>query len=390
MITEKDIQAALNQNRFLFHYQPKVSLVTGALTGAEALIRWKTPGGTIIRPAAFIPIAERSALIKRITDHMFTELLADLASLRASASQVVPISFNASARDFDDLELTRKIAGAVETGTLDPSVIEIEITETEALAGGERLIRNLSILHDAGIALTMDDYGTGYSSIDTLSKWPFSTIKLDQGLVGRMLESSKNATIVRSSIRLGHELDIKVVAEGVETGEQCQFLLEAGCTIAQGYLISQPLPLEEFAGFHSHNTLLTGSPIGLVHMAILDHVQWRLQMVRHVIRCAQMEPGDPRRLQLGYPELDIKKCFLGRWYFGAGGAFSDQEIFYAIDVPHRKLHELGAALVDQVHAGAQLHEVAPLLHDLSECSKVLLGLLQTLEEAGIAELHRPH
>jgi hypothetical protein len=295
-----------------------------------------------------------------------------------------------SARDFDDLGLTRKIALAVEKGMLDPSAIEIEITETEALAGGVALIRNLSTLHQAGIALTMDDYGTGYSSIDTLSKWPFSTIKLDQGLVGRMLDSSKNATIVRSSIRLGHELDINVIAEGVETAEQCQFLLEAGCTLAQGYFISQPLPLEEFAAFHAHHTPFTGFPIGLVHMAILDHVQWRRQIVRHIIRCAQLDPGDQLRFQQGYPELCMTKCFLGRWYFRQDGAFSDQAIFLAIDVPHRKLHELGANLVEQVQAGAQLHDVAPLLHDLNECSKVLLGLLQALEEAGIAELHRPH
>jgi EAL domain-containing protein (putative c-di-GMP-specific phosphodiesterase class I) len=389
MITERTIRAGLNRNQFLFHYQPKVSLVTGVVTGAEALIRWKKPDGSMVHPYAFIPVAERSPLIKEITGHMFSRLVADLASLRNSVREVVPISFNASARDFEDTGLVRRITDTVEKQEIAPGVIEIEITETEALAGGEAMMRNMSTLREAGVAFTMDDYGTGYSTIDTLSKWPFTTIKLDQGLIGRMLESSKNATIVRSSIRLGHELDINVIAEGVETMEQCQFLLEAGCKIVQGYLISRPLPLEQFAAFHFENALSTEPPIGLVHMAIMDHVQWRSQMVRHILRCTQLPPKDPLRLGEGYPELSLNKCFLGRWYFGEGMAFADKESFHAIDVPHRELHKIGSKLVEQVHAGAELHEVAPLLHDLRECSRVLLGLLQALEEGVIAERYRP-
>jgi hypothetical protein len=273
---------------------------------------------------------------------------------------------------------------------MKPESIEIEITETQALAGGDHLINNMSVLCDAGIGLSMDDYGTGYSSIDALSKWPFTTIKLDQGIISRMLESDKNAAIVRSSIRLGHELKVNVVAEGVETEEQYRFLLEAGCKMVQGYLISKPLPLDQFITFRKQDSLWSGFPIGLVHMAIIDHVQWRRQIASYVMKHANLPPTSPSRQSTGYPELALHECSLGKWYFGEGQIFSNHAAFIELDTAHRELHRIGSALVERVKEGAMLDEVIPLLKDLARVSIGVLTLLEALEDFGLAEMHEMH
>jgi EAL domain-containing protein (putative c-di-GMP-specific phosphodiesterase class I) len=388
MITVRDIREGLRHNQFLMHYQPKVSLITGRLGGAEALIRWVKPDGSMRQPSEFIPLAERSPLIKKITSHMFPRLITDM--LTQSDMEPVPISFNVSARDFEDMVFARQILETVKKHRMEPEAIEVEITETEALSGGDHLMNNMSILCDAGIGLSMDDYGTGYSSIDTLSKWPFTTIKLDQGIIGRMLESDKNATIVRSSIRLGHELKINVVAEGVETEEQYQFLLEAGCKMVQGYLISKPLPLDHFVAFRNQESLWSSFPIGLVHMAIIDHVQWRRQIVSYVIKHANLPPDSPSRQSPGYPALSCLECALGQWYFGEGQIYSNHAAFLALDVPHRALHEVGSHLVGRVKAGAQLDEMIPLLKDLAGCSIAVLSLLEALEDFGLVDMYGAH
>jgi EAL domain-containing protein (putative c-di-GMP-specific phosphodiesterase class I) len=388
MITETDIREGLRHNEFFFHYQPKISLVTGRIVGAEALIRWIKPDGSTRRPSEFIPLAEQSPLIKEITSHMFPRLITDMLTLRDM--EPVPVSFNVSARDFEDRVLARQILEAVRKHRIEPEAIEVEITETEALAGGDHVMNNMSLLCEAGIGLAMDDYGIGYSSIDTLSRWPFTTIKLDQGMIGRMLESEKNATIVRSSIRLGHELDINVVAEGVETKEQYQFLLEAGCKTGQGYLMSKPLPLDQFIAFEEQESLCPCIPIGLIHMAIMDHIQWRRQIVSHVLKHAQLPPDSPSRHSAGYPALSCRECSLGQWYFGEGRIFSNQTEFVALDDSHRRLHDIGSNLVERVKAGAPLSDITPLLKELSKCSMRMLGLLEALEDVGLAEMHRIH
>jgi EAL domain-containing protein (putative c-di-GMP-specific phosphodiesterase class I) len=388
MITESEIDEGLRRNEFLLYYQPKISLVTGRIIGAEALIRWARSDGSITSPLEFIPVAEKSQLIKRVTGYIFQRLVDDMPYL--GSMNDLTVSFNVSARDFEDMVLARKILESIGTNRMTPESFEVEITETQALMAGQHVMDNIALLCDAGIGLTMDDYGTGYSSIDNLSKWPFTTIKLDQGIVGRMLASEKNATIVRSSIRLGHELKVNVVAEGVETSEQYQFLLEAGCKTVQGYLVSKPLPLEEFIAFRSKATASSSFPIGLVHMAIMDHVQWRRQIVSYVAKRSALPPDSPIRRSTGYPPTSCHECSLGRWYFGVGQVFSEHSAFIALDMPHRALHETGLELIRQVQEGASPHDIAPLLKDLQACSTTLVSLLECLEDIALTDLYRLH
>jgi EAL domain-containing protein (putative c-di-GMP-specific phosphodiesterase class I) len=231
-ITGDDVAAALRKREFVLHYQPKSSLFTNRIVGAEALARWPRPDGSVLRPASFMGGAERCGLLGELSLQLLPQLVHDLVA--GGLDTDLCVSFNVTAQDFHDDDLNNAIFDAIAGQHLAPSCLELEITETQALGAGVHVLERVDALGAAGVGLAMDDYGVGYSNIDTLSLWPFTTIKLDQGIVARMLGSRKNATIVRSSIRLGHELGLNVVAEGVETKQQHDFLVEAGCELMQG------------------------------------------------------------------------------------------------------------------------------------------------------------
>lgn len=388
MMSEAEIIEALKKDEFIFFYQPKISLVTGKVFGAEALLRWIKPDGSVIPPEAFIPVAEQSALIKDITLHMFPKLVNDM--LLIMDVEALSISFNASARDFEDDIFTRMLLRVLEISQLPADCLQIELTETAALEAGDKIRKNILPLREAGLGLAMDDFGKGYSSLDTLSKWPFTTIKLDQGIVSRMFDSDKNLTIVESSIRMAHELGISVVAEGVEDSEQYQRLLEAGCTKIQGFWISKPLPLDRFISFVKEDIRWTGLPIGLIHMAIIDHVQWRKKLISALVKAVTISGDSPLRKYLATPPLSSGECKLGHWYNGAGQMFQNRETFQKLAKPHLEFHAIGRELVAMVGDGASMAEIAPLLREFSERSMEVLGLLHALEIEGLIDMHVAH
>lgn len=387
--TEQAILDGLANNEFVYYYQPKVSLVTGKVVGAEALIRWLQPDGRAILPDAFIPFAERSSLINEIACRMFDKLCRDLLILSDLSPELV-VSFNASALDFKTGRFVDIVLRQMQLLMLPPQSLQVELTETTILEACAESKRHMLALHKAGIGLAMDDYGTGYSTLDTLSQWPFNTIKLDRGIVGRMMESAKSQTIVESSIRMAHELDVKVVAEGVETDKQYQMLLESGCSEVQGFWISKPLPLEDFLYFIQQDLRWSGLPIGLIHMATVDHIQWRKRLVSEVVRLATSGKTEEERQTVNHPELDHRECRLGQWFYGIGQQFKGCADFDAIEQPHRHFHQLGVRLIDMVKSGRDMHDMAPLLSEFSEYSGIILQCLQKLEHQGLLDMHHAH
>jgi EAL domain-containing protein (putative c-di-GMP-specific phosphodiesterase class I) len=320
-----------------------------------------------------------------MTLHMLPKLMKDMLILTDVEPLVV--SFNTSARDFEDDIFTRALLKTVETSRLAPDAVQVEITESVALGAGEAIRRNIRPLSQAGIGLAMDDFATGYSSLDTLSRWPFTTIKLDQGMVGRMMASQRNATIVNSSIRMAHELGIEVIAEGVEDRDQHQYLLESGCNHIQGFWISRALPLDQFINFVEQDTRWSGLPVGLIHMAVMDHVQWRKQLASSVLRAVSFPKNSVQRVNMNLPALECHECRLGRWYYGEGRMFQGRPIFQSLEKPHEEVHETGLRLTQMARDGASLQEITPLLRVFAEQSMMVLGLLQDLEDEALENLH---
>jgi EAL domain-containing protein (putative c-di-GMP-specific phosphodiesterase class I) len=244
---EGDLRRAVEKSLITVHYQPIVDLETGRIRSLEALARWPE-GWDPVSPAEFIPIAEESGLIAPLGRQVLRTALGKLAEWRASGL-VAPdtcISVNISRQQLDDPTLPEQILSALEDADVPPELLVLEITESTLMHEPERMSRIVSEVCNRGVGLHLDDFGTGYSSLVALVQFPVQALKIDRGFVNPGEgDGVTNEAIVRSTIALAHSLNLEVVAEGVETVEQCEVLTALGCDCGQGYLLARPLNTTE-------------------------------------------------------------------------------------------------------------------------------------------------
>ena len=243
---EYDLRKALERNEFELYYQPQYDIRDNRLIGMEALIRWRHPKHGMISPAQFIPLAEETGLIIPIGDWVIRTACAQNKQWQDAGLPKVTVSVNLSTRQFQKNDLVGDILQAIQESGLDPQCLELEITESMAMDNVERVIQKLNELKEEGIRISMDDFGTGYSSLHYLKKIPIHKLKIDQSFIRDITMDPDNAAIVSTIIAMANHLKLDVVAEGVETQEDLQFLLEQNCGHAQGYYFSKPLATEEF------------------------------------------------------------------------------------------------------------------------------------------------
>ena len=246
---EYRLRLALENNEFLLHYQPKLDLSTGCIFGAEALLRWQPPSGEMISPASFIPVAEETGLIEDIGRWVLQEACHQAVALNKYFGNNFSIAVNVSPREFRQDSLVSSVLGVLQKSGLKPACLELEITENCLVHNPKSFIKILNELKSLGIRLAIDDFGTGYSSMAYLKDFPVDHLKIDQVFVSHLENESSNMAILRAIIALGHSLGMNVIAEGVETAFQRDFLSGIGCDKLQGYHISRPLPLHEFKKF---------------------------------------------------------------------------------------------------------------------------------------------
>jgi diguanylate cyclase (GGDEF)-like protein/PAS domain S-box-containing protein len=239
---EKTLRRALENDEFVVYYQPQHDLISGDLVAVEALVRWNHPRSGIVLPGHFIPNAELSGLIVAIGDFVLETACADIAALRRTIAPDLRLAVNLSARQFHQQRLGRKIRGALERSQLDPTALELEITESVAMSDAEMTINIMRDLGSEGVRLSVDDFGTGYSSLGYLRRFPIDSIKIDRSFVTDLATEPDDATIVRTVIAMAHALDLEVVAEGVEAEDQLAFLREQRCDRVQGFYFSQAIP----------------------------------------------------------------------------------------------------------------------------------------------------
>jgi diguanylate cyclase (GGDEF)-like protein/PAS domain S-box-containing protein len=253
---EKDLRLALERDEFSLHYQPQVDLGSGRVCGAEALLRWKHPDKGYISPAEFIPVAEETGQIIPIGEWVLRSACAQLAEWRRQGMAAFPVAVNLSIRQLRQPALAQRVAEVLEETGLHPHDLELELTEGIMMGDTEAAMVFLAQMHELGVRLSIDDFGTGFSSLSYLKKLPLDRLKVDQTFVRDIETDESDAAIVRSIISLGHRLKMRVIAEGVETLEQLDFLRVRGCDEIQGYYFSRPLPAEEFARFIGSNPKL--------------------------------------------------------------------------------------------------------------------------------------
>jgi EAL domain-containing protein (putative c-di-GMP-specific phosphodiesterase class I) len=239
-----ELKEGLDRGELFVEYQPKVHARTGAVIGFEALVRWDHPRHGRLMPDEFLPVVENTGLIGPLTLNVLEMALAAAASWR-TAGHPVPVAVNLSVRHLTDLSLPQRIRGLLAAYDLPPQALVLEVTETLIMTDPVRALGVLHLLRDLGVAIAIDDFGTGYSSLAYLRRLEVDELKIDKSFVLDLGRGEGNATIVRSTIELGHNLGLRMVAEGVEDAETLALLRSWGCDVVQGYLFSRPLPASD-------------------------------------------------------------------------------------------------------------------------------------------------
>src|ERR1700676_3216756 len=257
---EADLRYALGRNEFLLHYQPKLSLQTGKVTGVEALIRWLHPQRGMVYPAQFVPIAEECGLILPIGRWVLLEACRQDRAWSDSGLGIVPVAVNVSAAEFGDKDFISGVRAVLIATGVKPLNLEMELTESVLMQDAESTVRTLGALKVMGVTLAIDDFGTGYSSFTYLRRFPVDALKLHQSFVHEITTDPADATIVSAMINIGNSLKQRVIAEGVETRAQLKFLQRHGCDEGQGYYFSHPLAAEQ-----TGKLLKAGIREGMVH-----------------------------------------------------------------------------------------------------------------------------
>jgi len=258
--TEVELRRAIAGNQFLVYYQPKIDLASGAVTGAEALVRWTHPDKGLVSPKSFISVAEESGLIVAIGRIVLREACGQAKAWLDQGMSPLTIAVNVSALEFKDKRFVENLRAVLEETGLEARFLQLELTENVLMRNVESSSRILHELKHIGVQLAVDDFGTGYSSLSYLSQFPIDVLKIDQSFVQSISATNDNGIIVNAVIGMGTSLRQKVVAEGVETLEQLSFLNAHHCTEGQGYFFSKPVPADDFMRLFGQGTIGTSVP----------------------------------------------------------------------------------------------------------------------------------
>jgi diguanylate cyclase (GGDEF)-like protein len=243
-----ELRDAIEQNQLLLHFQPKVEIRTGRIVGTEALVRWQHPRRGLLMPDQFINAAEQTGLIRPLTRWVLTEALSHCQDARREGIQL-RVSVNLSARSLHDPHLPKTVADRLKAAGVEPRQLTLEITESAIMLDPVHAQETLAVLRGMGVWLSIDDFGTGYTSLASIKRLPVNEIKIDKSFVMGMMADRNDAMIVRSVIELGHNLDLRIVAEGVETREIFDALAALGCDEVQGYFVNRPQDCEALKGW---------------------------------------------------------------------------------------------------------------------------------------------
>ncbi|MFA9463036.1 MAG: putative bifunctional diguanylate cyclase/phosphodiesterase [Velocimicrobium sp.] len=241
---QSQLRSAIENEEFVVFYQPQIDLEKDSIIGFEALVRWNHPTKGLVQPNDFIPVAEETGLIVPIGNWVLNEACKQLKVWGNQGYQDISVAVNLSPRQFRDAELVDKIEHAIEESQIDPQHLELEITESIAIENLEYSIQTIKALKETGVGFALDDFGTGYSSMNYLKLLPVNNLKIDKSFLDTLMEDKSDQAIVSSIIMLAKALNIEVIAEGVESGGQEDFLKNAACKRAQGFLYSEPIPKE--------------------------------------------------------------------------------------------------------------------------------------------------
>ncbi|MFZ5877265.1 MAG: putative bifunctional diguanylate cyclase/phosphodiesterase [Nitrospirota bacterium] len=258
IMIESQLRQALTRGEFALHYQPQIDVLRNHIVGVEALLRWHQPDRGLVSPAQFVPVLEETGLIVPVGEWVLAKACEQLAQWRAAGLPYLRMAVNLSSRQFEQAKLAAVVAEALSRVALPPDALEVEMTESLLMRPTEVTQRTITALDELGVRFGLDDFGTGFSSLSYLQRYPFDTLKLDRSFVRDLPNDAHDAALTRAILAMGQSLKLDVVAEGVETDAQREFLLTHGCVTMQGFLFARPMPAEDFSAWISERVRKSG------------------------------------------------------------------------------------------------------------------------------------
>jgi EAL domain-containing protein (putative c-di-GMP-specific phosphodiesterase class I)/ActR/RegA family two-component response regulator len=293
VVLERHLRSALEHNEFVLHYQPQVELRSGRIVGLEALVRWQSRHFGLVAPARFIPLAEETGLISALGEWVLNEACHDIGHWQREGVPIVPVGINVAASQFAQQQIDQLVARAIGLAQIEARCLDLELTESLSMADAQASVQLMHELKTIGVSLSIDDFGTGYSNLAYLRRFPIDTLKIDQSFVRCLASGPEELAIAAAIVSLARALDIRSLAEGVETKAQLRLLDSLGCDAIQGFYFSRPMPGREVACMLRDGRALDLSelehpPYRRTVLLVDDDPQMHL-LVRHVVEQEGLE-----------------------------------------------------------------------------------------------------
>lgn len=373
------IAKALVNDEFVFYYQPIVSLFSGKICGAESLIRWKQPDGTIIPPSEFIPLAEEKGFITEITHHMLPKVVLGLETLNQIDDSLF-VSFNVSANDFSDKEFLDTLQNTVSGRLRKKENLFIEITETSFLPSDPHIQKNLHEIDEQGLSIVLNDFTSGYTTFSTLTQLPIKALKIAMEVTQRAPTSRMDFRLFRHLVSMANQLRLSIIAEGVENYETHSLMAAVGCTHTQGFYYARPMPLDNFIELLNKTPDWLEYPFGLEYLAQFDHIDFRRDVIRASLMIYRNQEKELRERALArLPELNHEKCRFGVWHKNIESLNKGNKSYLQLGIEHKEFHDIANLLLEKSLAHANWTEIEKIIVNFSNKSKIMMNLIQDLE-----------
>lgn len=381
----ENIRMAMKAREFVLFYQPKVNMRTGKVIGAEALIRWQHPQKGLLAPALFLPVIENHPLANALGEWVINTALTQM-ELWHTQGLDIPVSVNVGASQLSQEDFVQRLQEILsQHPDVTPACIELEVLETSALENITQAFKVIEECHKIGVEFALDDFGTGYSSLTYLKQLPVSLLKIDQSFVRDMLDDPDDLAILEGIIGLATAFRRKVIAEGVETVEHGEMLLQLGCDLAQGYAIAKPMPADQFPQWAStwkadpkwtSNPQTSGIDVSLLYASV-EHRAW-ISATEAFLKDAREAPT----------EQDYHQCRFGSWMDSKGlECYGDHPSYQEIDRLHKQIHQFTAHLLE-LHAQNKKSEALSGLSELHSLRDNLLRHIKLLVQDFVPNLKK--
>ena len=378
-ISPASLEKALADNQLLFFYQPVVSLFTGKICGAESLIRWKQPDGSIISPDLFIPLAEKTGFITEITEAMLPKVVNDLAALNLVDDSLF-VSFNVSPKDFHNKNFLKNLSQSTSGKLRKLENLYIEITESSFLVNDSDIQRTLHDIDSQGVSILLNDFSAGYTTLSTLTQLPLKAIKLAMDIVQRAPTTRSDFRLFRHLVSMAHQLHLDVIAEGVENQETHTLILATGCTHSQGYFYGHPMPLADFVELLAKKPHRLEYPFGLEYLAQLDLVDFHRDILKSTMMIYTTQDKEIReRVLARLPEIEREKGLVGEWYASIEYRYKGKKSYKQLGVELKQYHDLAKSLLEDVLLGENWGQLSRTIALFSKKSIAIMDLIHSIE-----------